>query len=203
VETPHFEVIIMKFILSVGLGGLLASGALAINFGSTATVDGNTYTINGGSGANGISVQQIGNSLSFALPNGVAINANKTLTLEYFVAATPGNFLAAVNQIAGNGTATGASSVSLATAFTGAINETAPTINYGAGSTFSPVSYSFTSSPVQWNKVTTTIALTGSQGLAKVSTYSANYSETPVPEPVTTIALASGVVGLIARRRKK
>jgi hypothetical protein len=192
-----------KFIVSLGLGGVLVSGAFALNFGTTAIVDGNSYTINGGPGAGSISVSQIGNSLAFALPVGVAVNSTKQLKLEYFVQASSGFFLDKVTQIAGNGSASGASSVAINTGFTGAVNETAPGITYNAGSGFGPVSYSFTSSPVQWNKVTTVIDLTGSQGFAKVSTYTANYSETPVPEPVTLAAVAAGLAGFAARRRKK
>jgi hypothetical protein len=191
-----------KFIFSLGLGGVLASGACAINFGTTAVVDGTTYTIGAGPGVNGISVQKIGDTLSFGLPNGVAVASNKQIKLEYFVVADAGNTLSKITQIAGNGSASAPSSVGINTSFLGAVNETAPTINYPGGSSFPPVSYSFTSSPVQWNKVTTIIDLNGLDSFAKVSTYSANYTQV-VPEPLTTAALVTGLAGLVARRKKK
>ena len=179
----------------------LASQSIAITFGPTATVDGNSYTIGGAAGANGISVQQIGNTLAFALPNAVAVGANKSLLLEYSVFADSGNYLSSISQNAGNGIATGSANVGISTNFTGATNETAPSINFPAGSTFPTFSYSFTSAPTQWSPVKTTIDLNGIGGIAKVSTYNANYSQAPVPEPVSMIVLASGLGAMLLRRK--
>ncbi len=183
--------------LAVGLAGQ----SLAISFGPTVTVDGNSYTLGGGAGVNGIAVQQIGNTIAFALPNGFSVGSNKTMTLEYSVAATPGYTLSSINQIAGNGIATGTASVNISTSFTGAANETAPSIAYPSGSAFNPVSYSFTTSPTQWNTVKTVIDLNGAGGIAKVSTYNANYTEV-VPEPVSVAVLASGLGALVLQRRR-
>jgi hypothetical protein len=192
-----------KLASTVVIASAIAGSALALGFGTTAVVNGNSYTINGGLGANGIGVTQIGNTISFALPNGVAINSQKTLTLEYFVQATPGFVLNGINQIAGNGSATNQGVVKIDTSFAGAVNEVAPSIVYGAGSAFPAVPYSFTSQPVQWNKVTTVINLNAANGgLAKVSTYSANYTEV-VPEPVSILAIGAGVAGLVARKKRK
>lgn len=178
----------------------LTAQSFALNFGVNVIVDGNSYTVGGGTGANGISVQQVGDTLAFALPNAVAIGAPKTLNLQYSVFADPGFSLTTINQIAGNGIATGTASVDIATNFVGVTNETAPTISYPAGSGFGPVSYSFTSSPSQWTTVNTVINLNGVGGIAKVSTYNANYTQA-VPEPVSAAILASGLGGLLLRRR--
>lgn len=178
-----------------------AGQALAITFGPTATVNGNTYTVGGPAGINGIAVQQIGSSLAFALPNGVAVGTNKTFQLEYSVFADSGFQLNAVTQNAGNGAATGTANVGISTSFFGASSESAPSVNFPAGSGFPSFSYSFTSSPVQWSPVKTTIDLNGVGGIAKVSTYSATYSQSPVPEPVSVIILGSGLGAMLLRRK--
>jgi hypothetical protein len=184
-------------LLAVGL----VSQSFSITFGPTVTVDGNSYTVGGGAGVNGISVQQVGNTLAFALPNAVAVGSNKSLLLEYSVFADPGNYLTSISQISGNGIASGTASVDVSTSFFGATNETAPTINYPSGSSFPTFNYSFTSSPTQWSPVKTTIDLNGVGGIAKLSTYNANYSQAPVPEPVSMIVLASGLGAMLLRRK--
>ncbi|MEI7575985.1 MAG: PEP-CTERM sorting domain-containing protein [Armatimonadota bacterium] len=178
-----------------------AGQSLAITFGPTVTVDGNSYTVGGPAGANGISVQQVGTTLAFALPNGVAVGTNKSMLLEYSVFADPGFYLSSVSQNAGNGIASGSANVGISTSFFGATNETAPSINYPAGSTFPTFSYSFTSAPSQWSPVKTTIDLNGTGGIAKVSTYNANYHQSPVPEPVSIVVLASGLGAMLVRRK--
>jgi hypothetical protein len=184
-------------LLAVGL----VSQSFSITFGPTVTVDGNNYTIGGGIGANGISVQQIGNTLAFALPNGFSVGSNKSMFLEYSVFADPGFFLSSISQISGNGIATGTASVAISTSFIGALNETAPIINYPAGSSFPTFTYSFTSAPTQWTPVKTKIDLNGIGGIAKVSTYNANFNQSPVPEPVSVIVLGSGLGAMLLRRK--
>lgn len=184
-------------LLVVGLAG----NSFAITFGPTVTVDGNSYTVGGGTGANGISVLQVGNTLAFALPNAVAVGSNKSLQIAYSVFADPGNYLTAIAQNAGNGIATGTANVGISTSFFGSVNETAPSINFPAGSSFPTFSYSFSSSPTQWSTVNTTIDLNGIGGIAKVSTYNANYSQSPVPEPVSLFVLGSGVGAMLLRRK--
>lgn len=178
----------------------LSAQSLAISFGAAVIVNGNAYTVGGGAGVNGISVQQVGDTLAFALPSAVAIGSNQSFNLQYSVFADPGYSLFSINQIAGNGISTGIGSVSIATSFVGASNETAPTIFYGSGSPFNPVSYSFTTQPSQWDTVNTVINLNGVGGIAKVSTYNANYTQV-VPEPISAAVLVSGLGALIMRRR--
>jgi hypothetical protein len=191
-----------NFKLGLAIAGVVTTTAAhAVTFGSAAIVNGTSYTIGAAPGLNGIGVQKIGDTLSFALPNSVAINTTKTVTISYSVFADSGFLLDSIKQIAGNGIATGTSSVGISTNFLeGSFTETAPVVNYGSGSAFQPVNYSFTNKLPKWSTVTTTINLTGTGGFAKVSTYSADYTQA-VPEPMTMGALACGLIGFAARRR--
>lgn len=180
------------------LGVVAVSGsAFALDFGTTAFIDGTAYTI----GAAGSPVQRLGNTLSFSLPNGVALSGvSKSITLTYGVFATPGLTIATATEF-GTGQTTTSGTASIVTRWqSGAASENSSQFTSGS-TTLTPYTHNFALARSGWTPVTTTIDLVGNNGLAKVSAFSANYTEV-VPEPFSLGALAIGSLGLIVRRRR-
>ncbi len=188
--------IILKLLApAVGLA-LLAGSAFALDFGTTATIDGTSYTI----GAAGSPVQRLGDSLSFSLPNAVVLSGTKTVTLVYGVFASPGSYIATSTEF-GTGQATNSATANYATTFvSGSTTETSSQNNTGGNNMFAPYSHTFVKQSASWTPVTTTISLSARDGLAKTSAFTANYTQA-VPEPVSIGALAIGLVGLVRRKR--
>ncbi len=182
-----------KFLMA-GLIACVSTGAFAINFGTTAKIDGITYTINGA----GSPVQTIGSTISFSLPQAFVLTGTKTVELVYSVSSAP-LALARVNQTS-NIIASGTGNVKFDTLFVnGATNETTSATFTGTNTpTFS---YDFVNQLPSWNTVTTNLTLTAGSGRAKASIYNANYE--PVPEPATLALMVSGLVGLAVRKRRK
>lgn len=181
-------------ILMASLVACVSAGAFAINFGTTAKIDGVTYTINGA----GSPIQTIGSTISFSLPQAFVLSGTKTVELQYQVSAAP-QVLTKVNQTS-NIIASGTGSVKFDTLFVnGATNES--TSSTFTGTNTPTFSYDFVNQLPAWNTVTTTLTLTAGNGRAKASIYNANYEA--VPEPATLAFLASGLVGLAVRKRRK
>lgn len=184
-----------KAALPLGLA-LVAGSALAVDFGTTAFIDGTSYTV----GAAGSPVQRLGDSLSFSIPSAVAITAPKTVTLEYSVSAGAGKFLSSTTQF-GTGATTGASTATFDATFTSPSSvENASQTNSGPAA-FSPWTYVFANPVPAYTNVRTTLSLIPVNGVATATAYTANYKEV-VPEPMTLGALALGLVGLVRRKRK-
>lgn len=184
-----------KFSL-VAILATVGACAHAVSFGTTAVVDGISYTIN----ASGSPVQTIGNTLSFSLPQAFVLSGVKTVTLNYSVLAAPGLVLDKARQTS-NILAAGSSTAKFDTVFVQSpISEnTSSTFSGTATPTFD---YSFTNKLPQWSNVTTTITLTASGGMSKASIYNVQYTEV-VPEPLSLATMAAGLIGLATRRRKK
>ena len=189
--------------VAVPLGAcLLAGSALAIDFAPTAVIDGVTYTV----GATGSPVQRLGDALSFSLPQGVAIGTTKTINLTYGVSATPGQLLASATQTP-TGQTTGAGTASFGTVF--ASPTTSETFNVVYGDTgpngaFPVATKTFATPVAAFTTVRTaiTLAATGTD-VSKASAYTVNFSQRPVPEPMTLGVLATGLFGLAARRNRR
>ena len=188
----------LKLVLPLGIT-FAAGSVFAVDFGTTAFIDGASYVVGGA----GSPVQRIGDAITFSLPNANAIGAPKTIILEYTVQASsvhllPG-LLANTTQVA-TGQATGASSAIFTTAYTvGARTESTSQTNLTAGE-FHPYQYAFQSPNPLVHNVRTTLSLIPVSGIVSASAFTAQYSQ--VPEPMTLGAIAIGLVGLARRKRK-
>lgn len=182
-----------RFIMAT-LVAAVSAGALAVNFGTTAKIDGITYTIDGV----GSPIQTIGSTISFSLPQAFVLTGSKTVKLEYQVSAAP-QVLTRVNQTS-NIIASGTGNVKFDSLFVnGATNESTSATFTGTNTpTFS---YDFVNQLPSWSTVTTTLTLTAGTGRAKASIYNANYEA--VPEPATLALMATGLIGLAVRKRRK
>ena len=187
----------LKLIAPAAGLALLAGSAMAIDFGTTATINGTPYTIGGANSP----VNRLGDALSFSLPSAFAINAPKTIVLGYSVFATPASYLVQASEF-GTGAATGGSTVQFDTVFTsGSFTETSSQTNTGTNN-FPVFTHTFAAQRPSWD-VQTTLTLTPSQGgVAKSSAYTARYTAA-VPEPVSMASLAIGLIGFAARKRRK
>lgn len=187
----------MKNLLAGGLLiVVLGSTAQAVSFGTTAVIDGVTYTINGANSR----VQSIGNTLSFSLPQAFALSGIKTVKIVYSVFSDPATVIDYVKQTSNIATES-TSTVDFNTKFTeGTTVENAATQTFAGTSTPTFV-HTFTNKLAQWSTVETSLTLTARGGYAKASIYNAEYS--PVPEPMTLTGMAAGLLGLLTKRRKK
>lgn len=176
---------------------LLAGSAMAIDFGTNATINGTSYTVGGANSP----VQRLGDALSFSLPSAFATDAPKTITLGYSVFATPASFLTQATEF-GTGAATGSSTVRFDTVYTsGSFTETSSQTNTGTNN-FPTFTHTFAAPRPSWNVLTTLTLTPGGGGVAKSSAYTANY-QAAVPEPVSIATLGVGLLGLVARKRRK
>lgn len=184
----HYRLLVATLVASV------SAGALAIDFGTTAKIDGITYTINGV----GSPIQTIGSTISFSLPQAFVLSGSKTVELEYQVSAAP-LVVSRVNQTS-NIIASGTGNVKFDTSFVNGLT-TESTSSTFTGTNTPTFSYDFVNQLPSWSTVTTTLTLTAGDGRAKASIYNANYEA--VPEPATLAFMATGLVGLAVRKRRK
>ena len=173
-----------------------AGSALAVGYGTTATIDGTPYVV-GGSGS---PIQRLGDSISFSLPNAIAVGTTpKTITLTYTVTADPGTRLVRNEQIA-TGQNTGAATSLFTTLYTATPTVETSTQANGAGNAFQMYAYNFASPMLAYN-VTTTLQLNPAGGVSKASAFTSHFTQSPVPEPISIAALALGLAGLVRRKR--
>ena len=175
---------------------VLSANASAVSFGTTAVIDGITYTIN----ASGSRVQQVGNTLSFSLPQAFALSGIKNVKLSYSVFSDPSTVLDRARQSANIATEA-LSTVKIGTTYNeDTYLETAGPQTF-SGTSIPSFTHTFINKLPQWTSVDTIITLTSNGGYAKASIYNIEY--VPVPEPVTFVGMAAGLFGLMTRKRKE
>ncbi len=181
---------------------LILPGILAASMSQAVVFSNVTISAN----ANGIFLPAVyevyGNTIAFGLPGGTAVFGPKTLTLNYTVDASAGNYLHSLILNPG-GVVAGQGSLTLnANHENGSVSETATFFQSAWFDTLGDTTYVFNNQMNTWD-VTTTLDLVP---VASSLWYKATYCEQPVPavpEPMTMGALAAGLGGLLLRRRKK
>lgn len=141
--------------------------------------------------------------ISFILPDHYVVGtAARLVTVGYRVTASAGQYLSSVSmvpngllqnatvRIDANHVNVGTQTFSIVQSAGG----TTTAINNGGGAFAGQKSF---------YDVTTTIDLSATSGVAKVSIYNAIYAQQPVPEPASMAAILVGSAGFLARRRTR
>lgn len=144
------------------------------------------------------------NGITFSIPDHFLVGAGfKSLTINYRVDATPGNFLTGFDMFPVGNSRNGTVDINVNHVNSEVINH-AYSVSSGGSLISLPSQTGLALSGTKpFYDVTTVIDLTGTQSnsVNTVSLYSVSYYEA-VPEPATMAAVAFGLGALAARRRK-
>lgn len=151
-----------------------------------------------GTGSTNATFTQVGNSLLLSLPSLVAFNGSaNTVTVNYTVTANPGFVLPSITvDPVGSIVGTGTANVNVTHTPTGP-DGGASWMSPGGLSSFTATNSVFSSA---YAGVATVNLTSGVGGISKLTQLTVTYQ--PVPEPATLGALAVGLAGILARRKR-